>query len=310
VTAAALAAALAQATVAVAAAPALAGLVVRVKARFAGRRGAPLFQPYRDLAKLARKATVLPAGASAVFLAGPAAALAAAAFATLLVPPAWGDAVLAFPGDAVLFVYALALGRFLVVLAALDAGSAFEGMGASREVAFAALTEPALFFALAALAAASGSLSLSGMLAPAAAADPSVVVPVAALVAGALFLALLAECARVPFDDPATHLELTMIHEVMVLDQGGPALGCVLAGTMIKLSLFAALLARVVLLGVGGALAAAPRAALFVAALLAALVGVGVIESSMARLRLLRVPQLLVTANLLAAFALLVALRG
>jgi formate hydrogenlyase subunit 4 len=302
--------ALLQAAAAVAAAPALAGLVVRVKARFAGRRGAPLAQPYRDLAKLARKRTVLPAGSSAAFLAGPAAALAAAGFAALLVPPAWGDAVLAFPGDAVLFVYALALGRFLLVLSALDAGSAFEGMGASREVAFAALTEPALFFALAALAAASGSASLSRMLSPALAADPSVVVPVAALAAGALFLALLAECARVPFDDPATHLELTMIHEVMVLDQGGPALGCVLAGTMVKLSLFAALLARVVLLALGGALSPAARAAGFVAALLVTVVAVGVVESSMARLRLVRVPQLLVTANLLAAFALLVALRG
>jgi formate hydrogenlyase subunit 4 len=307
---AALGLALAQVLAALAMAPGLAGLVVRVKALVAGRRGAPLVQPYRDLAKLARKATVLPAGASAAFLAGPAAALATAVAAALFVPLAFGDAPLAFAGDAIVFVYVLALGRFLLVLSALDAGSAFEGMGASREVAFAALVEPALLLALAALARSSGSLSLSGMLSPAGEADLSVVAPVVVLAAGALFLALLAECSRLPFDDPATHLELTMIHEVMVLDQGGPALGWVLYGGMVKLLLLAAVVARLPLLALGDAVPPGARAALFVGLLVAVAVAVGVAESSMARLRLLRVPQLLVTANLLAGFALLVALRG
>src|SRR5262249_53360224 len=149
-------------------------------------------------------------------------------------------AVISFPGHMILFAYLLALGRFFTASAALDTGSPFEGMGAAREVTFAWLAEPALFLGFVALARASTSYSLSGMLADPASPPLSHVGPMVLIVAG-WFIVLLAENCRIPFDDPNTHLELTMIHEVMVLDHSGPALGAILWGASIKLLLFMAL---------------------------------------------------------------------
>jgi len=297
-----------QTLLAVLLAPVLFGVIRRTKAFFAGRTGAPLWQPYFDLVKLLRKRTVLSSTSTWVFLAGPVALAAAALLGVALMPLGPGAAPVAFGGDAVLFVYALALGRFVLALSALDTGSSFEGLGASREVSFAALAEPALFFGFLALARLSGSFSLSGML------DRPLLVrwpdggPAVALIAAGWFLVLLAENSRVPFDDPSTHLELTMIHEVMILDHSGPALGLVLWASMLKFLLFAALLVRL-LLPVGESDAAVYAAGLVVGLLLVAL-AVGVVESSLARLRLVRVPQLLVSACLLCAFAFLLAARS
>jgi formate hydrogenlyase subunit 4 len=297
-----------QTLLAVLLAPALFGVVGRTKAFFAGRTGAPLWQPYFDLVKLFRKGTVRSATTTWLFLAGPAALAAAALLGAALLPLGPGSSPIAFGGDAVLFVYALALGRFFVALAALDTGSSFEGMGAAREVSFAALAEPALFFGFLALGKLGGSFSLSGMLdRPLLARWPDGG-PAVALVAAAWFLVLLAENSRVPFDDPNTHLELTMVHEVMILDHGGPALGLVLWASMLKFGLFAALVVRL-LLPVPES-APAVYAAGLAAGLLVVAIAVGVVESSLARLRLVRVPQLLVSACLLSAFALLLAARS
>jgi formate hydrogenlyase subunit 4 len=279
--------------------PLLLGVVNKTKAAFAGRQGPPLLQPYRDLGKLLRKGMVISTATTGVFLAGPAITLAAMVVAALLVPLGHHPAVVHFPGDMLLFAYLLALGRFFTASAALDTGSPFEGMGAAREVTFAWLAEPALFLGFVALARASGSFSLSGMLADPGNPPLSHLGPMVLVVAG-WFLVLLVENCRIPFDDPNTHLELTMIHEVMVLDHSGPALGAILYGAAIKLFLFTALLLGIALPFTGDAWL---DWLLFAAGALFLAILIGIVESVMARLRLLQVPKLLVSASLLTAFA-------
>src|SRR5262249_7898656 len=166
--------------------------------------------------------------------------------AALLIPLGGHRAPIAFDGDLVLLAYLLGLGRFFTVAAALDTGSAFEGMGGAREATFSCLAEPALFFGLLALVRASGSLSLSGMVGAGLGAAWARAGASLVLVVVSLFIVLLAENSRVPFDDPNTHLELTMIHEVMVLDHGGPALGMILYGAAVKLFVLGALIVRLV----------------------------------------------------------------
>ena len=286
--------------------PLLLGIVNRTKAVFAGRVGPPLVQPYLDLAKLLRKGAVYSRTTTWVFRAGPVIGLAAVATAGLLLAMGGAPAALSFGGDFVLFAYLLGLARFFTALAALDTGSPFEGMGAAREVTFASLAEPALFLCLLVLARATGTMSLSGMLGPALPAAWGSAGPALLLAAIALFVIALAENARIPVDDPNTHLELTMIHEVMVLDHGGPDLAFILYGASLKLFLFGAILSRLVMGAPAGVLRSE---ALFLLGLVLFAVGVGVVESVMARLRMVRVPQLLVGASVLAVFALVLLLR-
>lgn len=276
------------------------GVINKTKALFAGRVGAPLLQPCYDLIRLFRKGTVLSRTTTWVFLAGPVVGGVTTLGAALFLPLGGHAAPLSFDGDFVLFAYLLALGRFFTIAAALDTGSAFEGMGGAREATFSALAEPALFFGFVVLARVSGAYSLSDMLGPGVAASWSTAgAPLAAVVAS-WFVVLLAENSRVPFDDPNTHLELTMIHEVMVLDHSGPPLGLILYGAAIKLFLFGALV-----LGVAAPLGGLDpwlAWALFAAASLLLAVAIGVVESVMARLRLPKVPNLLVVACLISAF--------
>jgi len=288
--------------------PLLLGVIGKTKAWFAGRRGAPLLQPYFDVVKCLRKAAVYSRTTTWVFRAGAVVPLASALTAGLFLPLTSDRAPIAFTGDFVLFAYLLALGRFFTMAAALDTGSSFEGMGASREAAFSALTEPVLFLAFAALAVETGSLSLSGVVATLAIDSWTPHAAALALAELALFAVLLVEASRVPIDDPATHLELTMIHEVMVLDHGGPDFGLILYGSAVKLFVLATLIA-------GIAVASTPLAGPWAAA--AALAGtvaiaaaIGAIESSMARLRLARVPQFIVAAGVLAGTALAILLTG
>ena len=286
--------------------PLVIGVVNRTKAFFAGRKGPPLLQAYWDLAKLLRKGAVYSRTTSWVFRAGPIIGLAAVASAGLLLSMGGAPSLISFGGDFVLFAYLLGLARFFTALAALDTGSPFEGMGAAREVTFASLAEPALFLCLLVLARATDTISLSGMLGPELPAAWGHAAPALVLAAIGLFVVALAENSRIPVDDPNTHLELTMIHEVMVLDHGGPDFAFILYGASLKLFLFGAILSRL-LFGHGGGVLASE--ALFFAGLLVFAVAVGVVESSMARLRMLRVPQLLVGASVLSAFALVLLLR-
>ena len=288
-------------------APFLLGVINRTKAFFAGRTGQPLLQAYFDLWKLLNKGAVYSRTTTWIFRAGPTIGLACVVVAATIVPLGGTRALLAFPCDLILFAYLLGLMRFVTVLAALDTGSAFEGMGASREVQFSALAEPALLLGLAAIARQTGASSLSDMFHMQPMATWFHAGPVFALVFVAFLAVYLAENARIPVDDPTTHLELTMIHEVMVLDHGGPDFAYILYGAALKLWVLGALLVNVlapVRTGIGLIDMAIAWAGMLCLAVL-----VGVIESSMARLRLLRVPRLLVGAVVLSALAFVLLLR-
>jgi formate hydrogenlyase subunit 4 len=288
-------------------APLLPGVAARTKALLTGRRGAPVWQLYRDLLRLWRKGAVYSTTTTWMFRLAPVAGVVTPVLATLLLPLDCRAAVLRFAGDFVAFAALLALGRFLLVLAALDTGSSFEGMGASRDAAFSSLVEPALFLGFVVLALGTGQRSLSGMLGgDAGTLSWGAGAPSLAMVAVSLFFVLLAESSRVPVDDPATHLELTMIHEVAVLDHSGPDLALLLYGGALRMALFAALPVGVLVsrAGLAGPLA---LGALLVGTVVVAVV-VGVVESSMARLRLSRVPQFLVAASVLASLGVILQL--
>ena len=284
-------------------APVVPGIVVKTKSLLTGRRGAPVLQLYYDLWKLFRKGSVYSRTTTWVFRAGPVIVLASLIVATLFLPLDGRAAPARFAGDVVAFAGLLALGRFALVLAGLDTGSSFEGMGASREVMIATFAEPTLFLCFIALVLATGDLSLSGMLGtPLAAAWPRAGASLS-LVGISLFVLLLAENCRVPVDDPATHLELTMIHEVIVLDHGGPDLALILYGSSLKLALFGVLVVSVLVPRAG--LPGPAAVAVLFAGVGVVAIAVGIVESVMARLRLTRVPQLLVGAAALALFGII-----
>ena len=287
-------------------APLVPGVAARTRAALTARRGAPVWQTYADLWKLLRRGSVYSQTVGAPFRLVPVAGLAAVIAAAALVPLDGRASLLGFPGDFVAFAYVLALGRFVLVLGALDTGSSFEGMGASREVTFASLVELALFIALAALSVATRSLTLSGMLGAPLAAQWSSAAPAMILVAAALFVLLLAECARSPIDDPTTHLELTMIHEVMILDHSGLDLGVIVYASALKLAMLGAVVARVAwpIAGYG----AAARLAAFVASVMLVGAVVGIVEASMARVRLTKVPLVIATGVALSALGLVLVL--
>ncbi|MDD4736589.1 MAG: NADH-quinone oxidoreductase subunit H [Kiritimatiellae bacterium] len=287
--------------------PLLPGIINKIKALAAGRKGPPVLQLYYDLFKLARKQVVLSQTTTWTFIAAPVVTLTALLIAGLMVPFGSFPAPLSFTGDLILFAYLLALGRFFTTAAALDTGSAFEGMGAAREVTFACLSEPALFFALLVPAKMSGALVLAELLhAPLTATWQTAAAPMV-LVAVGLFIILLAENCRIPVDDPNTHLELTMIHEVMVLDHSGPLLGLILYGASIKLFILCALFLHIAM----PFQAATPlgNALLFLIEMPLTAVTVGLVESVMARLQMRHVPYLLIAAILFCGFGFILLVR-
>jgi len=286
-------------------APLMKGVINRTKAFISGRSGPPLLQTYFDLWKLLHKGAVYSHTTTWVFRAGPVVTLAATLVAAALIPFGNCDAAIFFAGDFLLFAYLLGLTRFFTVAAALDTGSAFEGMGSSREVFYASLAEPALLLGLAAVAKESVGQSLTVSLTEMHShisghlwANSGLVL---VLVALALFVVYLAENSRVPVDDPTTHLELTMIHEVMVLDHSGPDLAFILYGAALKLWLLGSLLVGIIV-----PVTHVPVLDVLISLACMAVLAVitGMVESTMARLRLVRVPQLLVGAATLAVLAL------
>ena len=289
-------------------APLLLGITNRTKAVFAGRTGQPFVQPYYDLWKLFNKGAVYSRTTTWVFRAGPMIGLSAVLVATTLVPFGPIPALCAFQGDFVLFAYLLGLARMLTVLAALDTGSPFEGMGASREVFFSAFAELALFLGLAALARETSRLSLTGIhqaITPTLWLHSGITL---ALVTASFSAVFLTENSRIPVDDPNTHLELTMIHEVMVLDHSGPDFAFILITSALKLWLLGLLIVGIIVpagtvFWPGGFLMA-------LAAMLLVAVILGVVESIIARLRLMRVPHMLIGASALSALALLLEFGG
>jgi len=286
--------------------PIMLGVIVKTKAQFAGRVGPPVLQPYYDLAKLLRKRSVFSRTTTWVFRAGPVIGVTAPLIAAAFIPIGDGDAMVSFDGDFLVVAYLLGLARFFTMAAALDTGSAFEGMGAAREATFACIAEPAFVMGLLAIARANHALSLSGFLGPSVAAHWPHDGPSFVLVAAGLFVVMLAENCRLPVDDPSTHLELTMIHEVMVLDHGGPALGFISYGAAVKLFVFAAMLIRLVIP------ITEPGWAIWLAlagGTIAISIAIGVVESTVARLRLTHVPAFLLAACLLCALGVVLLVR-
>jgi len=282
--------------------PLLIGLINRVKAFFGGRTGPPLLQPYYDLWRLLHKGTVQSRVTTWIFRFGPVAALATTLMAALFVPLAQAPAPLHFSGDLLLFIYLLALGRFFLVLSSLDTGSAFEGMGVAREITFGCISEPAMFFNLLVLAKVAGSLQLQTLLGGSYVMSWQIAGAPLVLVLTSWLLLTLADNCRIPFDDPNTHLELTMIHEVIVLDHSGPMLGVLQWAAAAKLFLFSTVIVRLAVpLEMLSGIVAWP---VFLVAILLVAAVLGVIESVMARLRMPLVPHLLTAAGVIGAFGL------
>jgi formate hydrogenlyase subunit 4 len=289
-------------------APLLLGITKRVKARLQYRHGPSILQPYRDLAKWWRKESVESDTASPLTAAAPAIVLAAVFVATLLVPIVGARPPLDGWGDLLVVVGLMALGRFVLALSALDAGSAFGGMGSSREVAIATLVEPALLLALAGAALAAGSTDLGTIATRGAASGLSWYTPALLLAAGAFAIVAVAETGHEPVDNPDTHLELTMIHEGMLLEASGPRLAIFMYAAELKLVLVVGLFAAA-FLPIGVAAELTPLTLLIaIGAALAKLTGaaviLGVLDASIAKLRILALPGLLATASIIAAIGL------
>ncbi|MBI5624638.1 MAG: NADH-quinone oxidoreductase subunit H [Elusimicrobia bacterium] len=290
-------------------APLIQGCARKLKACLQNRTGASVLQPYWDLLKNLRKEEVLSETASPVMRAAPYAAFSATFLACFLVPVLFTASPLGFAGDMIALVYLLALPRFFMALAGLDAGSAFGGMGSSREMMISSAAEPALVMVLFSAAVRAGSTGASETAAALAAGGPSVLGPGLALGFIALFLVALAECGRLPVDNPATHLELTMVHEAMILEHSGRSLALLELASSLKLTLFLTLLANLFIpWGMAGGTepgAAALSAVAFLLKLGALVVTLSVVETSTAKLRLFRVPDFLGIAFVLALLGLL-----
>jgi formate hydrogenlyase subunit 4 len=293
-----------QVTLVLATAPLLLGITKRVKARLQYRRGPSLLQPYRDLAKWWGKEPVESDAAGPMTALAPPLVLASVLVATLLVPIVGTRPPLAGWGDLFVVVGLLAVARFVLALAALDAGSAFGGMGSSREVAISALVEPALLLALAGAALAAGSSDLGGIAAAGSSAGARWFTPALLLAAGAFAIVAVAETGHEPIDNPDTHLELTMIHEGMLLEASGPRLAILVYAAELKLVLVAGLFAAAFLpMGLAADLAPLSIVVALGAAgakLVLAAVVLGVLDATLAKLRILALPGLLATASIVA----------
>lgn len=261
------------------------GVIKKTKAFWAGRKGVSLFQPIWDFVRLLKKDAVYSTTTSWVFKFAPIVGFASIIFAALFVPLANGQSIINIPFGFVIFAYILAFGKFFSLISALDTGSSFEGMGASREACFSTIVEPAFFITIASIAALTqvytfhsfkhilNGTGIYGYL-------------IVALAAVTLFIMLLIEGCRVPVDDPTTHLELTMIHEVMVLDNSGADFGFITWGAAIKMFLFEALIANLIIpLGLNDVWTIVAFSAIIT--LLSMLIGT--IESSIARFRMTHV---------------------
>ena len=284
----------------------LMSVINRVKARFAGRTGPPWLQPLYDILKLLRKGSVYSRTTTWVFRAGPVVGLAALLTAATMVPVVSNRALLGFQGDVIVIVYLFALARMFTMLAALDTGSAFEGMGAAREATFGMMAEPALFLSMLVLILSTGSLQLGTMVGASLSAQWTSVGSAMLLTSAALLIVLLTEACRIPVDDPNTHIELTMIHEVMVLDHSGPDFAFITYGAALKFTLLGSLLVHSIFPHPDWPLHVLIGARLCEFLGLAILVGV--IESTMARLRLTKIPQLLAGATVLSGLAVVLVL--
>ncbi len=297
---------LAQFLLVLAIAPLVTGIIRKVKARMQSRRGPSIFQPYRDLRKLMSKGSVVSHDASWLFNITPYVCIASVAVAALLVPVMYAS-TFGFIGDLIVLIYMLAMMRFFMALSALDTGSAFGGMGSSREMYISSVVEPTMLLSIFAMALVAGTTSLASIAKLIASSGLDLVSPALFLAAAAFFIATLAENARLPFDNPSTHLELTMIHEAMLLEYSGKQLALMEMASMTKLVIFLAILSNV-FFPWGIATEATPLAVMvgllvFIAKIVLLALVIALIESSISKMRLFRLPNLLTSAFILSLLA-------
>lgn len=278
-------------------APLISGIIKKIKAFFQIRKGPSIFQPYYDIAKLLRKDSVVSENVSWIFHAAPVISFAAVLTAGLIVPVFISELPFSFAGDLIAVVYLFALARFFKALASLDAGSSFGGMGGSREMFVASMVEPALMLSIFAVALNVGSTNLSHISQTVSAMGLSAISPYHLLAFVALFIIAIAETGRIPVDNPATHLELTMIHEAMILEYSGKQLAIVELEAMIKQLIVFSLLANIFFpWGIAKDVSAAGIAVALLVFLIKILIlgaMMAMVETSTAKWRLFRLPDLL-----------------
>lgn len=296
-----------QAMVIVGGSPLLLGLMRQIKARTEGRVGPGVLQPWRDLRKLAGKQTITPRGTSEMFRIAPVLLVAMTLVVAVIAPFVTVASALPPVADLFVVVALLAHGTVVLALAGLDTGTAFGGMGASRETTILALVEPTALVAIFALSVPVGSTNLSAIVSSSVAEPARVLSPASLLGAVALLVVVVAETGRLPVDNPSTHLELTMVHEAMVLEYAGPDLALIELGSAMRLSVYLGLLANLFLpwgiateVGMVALLIGVVALVVKVAVLGAAL---AFVEVFLAKVRLFRVPELLAGSFLLALLA-------
>jgi len=288
-------------------APLLSGIIKKIKAFWQCRRGPGVLQVYYDIFKYLRKDTVVSEHTSWIFLANPYISLGAVLVVATLVPVLAVRAPLGFTGDFILLVYLLAVARFFTALAGLDAGSAFGGMGSSREMAVSAMVEPALVMAFFSVAVRVQSTNLSQVVESLAGKGWQVITPGHLLAIVAFFVVVIAETGRIPVDNPDTHLELTMIHEGMLLEYSGKPLGLLLWAASVKQLLVLTLMANIFFpWGLAEGLNGAEILVSLIVYLIKIVIlgaGLAVVETSLAKVRLFKVPELLGASFMLSVLA-------
>lgn len=300
------------------------GIINKTKAKCAGRIGACILQPAYDIIKLLRKSEVISTSTSMVFMLAPSITLASLLCAGLVVPIAGAKPILSFSGDLVFFAYVIGTGRFFQIIGALDTASSFEGMGASREASYSMFLEPSMFFIFGTLFMVTGVSSfneifimlgsmpenlnivldidtLKGWIYPT---NHMVIIVCSNII---IFLSILVETSRMPFDDPNTHLELTMIHEVMVLDNSGPDLAMINISSSLKITLLATLISGLM---IHDWMSGAAGLILYIVIIGIISILIGVIESVVARIRLTHIPQYLIAASALGITVFMIMLAG
>lgn len=288
--------------------PIYAGLILKVKAFFGGKKGPPILIHYYTLIKLFQKTSVYSHSITFVFKLSPVIAFSTGLIALLFFPVSGEHSLVHFQGDVILVLYLFGVSRFFTIIAALDTGSPFEGMGAAREAYFSIFAEATIFMSLILFCLLTGELSVSSLFSKSGvihmwqAAGPAMI-----LVLVALYIVLLTENTRVPVDDPATHLELTMIHEVMILDHSGPDLAFIEMGSQLKLMFYSCIIAQLVF----------PfdlknvyvNSIAFCLILIAIYLSVGITESLIARFKLIKVPKFILISFVLVVFATIITLE-
>ena len=289
-------------------APFFSGVILKVKAFFGGKKGPPLLINYYTLIKLFKKGSVYSTSTTIMFKLGPIISLGSAITVLMFLPIAGQQPIFSFNGDIIFVLYIMGLGRFFTIAAAMDTASPFEGMGAAREAYFPIICEAATFMILIFFYRLTGELQLSAYFT-----GPNTMglwslagAPLLFIVIS-FFIILLTENSRVPIDDPATHLELTMIHEVMVLDHSGPDFGLIELGSFCKLFFYSTIVSRLILPFDFGSQVIG--FCVFIVGLIIVYVTVGITESVIARYRMDKVPQFVLTSFALAFFATIITLE-